>query len=281
MQKVTFINARGESIEICRTPFFLGNIEGLGDVDANIQTQKAPGQDGSTYINTFLDERSIPIEVVILKDFQINRQLLSRVFNPKLGPGTLVYENDITRREIKAISEHVPKFPDERPRIVQRATIDLLCNEPYWTTEEQIEQLVTWEGGLEFPLLLPTEFAKQSTNNSKLLVNDGDVDTPIFITFEGPATAPIRITNLTTNEFIEVKHGLLAGEKLEINTAFGKKKVLKVNTDGTRSNVFHLINLESTFFKLIPENNRLKYSTGVDYEQAGVTIEWRNRYLGI
>lgn len=282
MQRVTFVNSRGESIELYQTPFFLNKIEGLGNVDADIQSQKAPGQDGSTYIKSFLAERFIPIEVVILKDLQINRQLISRVFNPKLGPGLLIYENDIVRREIMAVSEHVPKFFDERPRRVERVEIDLICNEPYWKSAEHQEQLVVWEGGLEFPLQLPTEFATQSSSNkTKLLVNEGDEETPISVTFNGPATAPIKITNKTTGEFIEINQSLLVGERLEINTAFGQKRVSKVLADGTTINVFHYINLDSTFFQLVTGNNLIDYSLGADYERAGVTIAWSNRYLGI
>lgn len=272
----------GESIELYQTPFFLNKIEGLGDVEADIQSQKAPGQDGSSLTNVVLAERIMPIEVAILKDLQINRQLISRIFNPKLGEGVLVYENDIVRREIKAVSEHVPQFPDNRPRTYQIASIDLICHNPYWTTEDKVGQLVVWDGGLEFPLQLPTFFSRRSnTNNNKILLNDGDVDSPILAVFEGPATSPIRIDNKTTGEFIEVRQNLLAGEKLEINTAFGQKRVTKVLADGSRVNAFHFITLGSTFFQLVRGNNLISYLISGDYETAGVTITWRDRHLGI
>lgn len=272
----------GESVELYRTPFFLNKIEGLGDVDANIQSQRAPGQDGSTYISTTLDDRYIPIEVVIHKDILTNRQVLSRVFNPKLGPGILVYENDISKREIRAVSEHVPKFTDERGGLpAQRVTIDLICHDPYWTTEDNVDQLVVWKGGLSFPLELPTYFAQQSQNKEKILLNEGDVETSVLVEFNGPATAPIKVINKTTGDFIEINQSLLSGEKLEVDTTFGKKRVTKILPDGSKVNVFHYINLESTFFQLIPGNNLLDYTTGGVSETAGVTITWRNRYLGL
>lgn len=281
MQKVTFINARGESIELYHEPFFLNKIEGLGDVAAETQSKKSPWQDGSTPLDTTFEERYISIEVVILDNLLNNRQYISRVFNPKLGPGLLVYENDMVTRNIMAIAEHVPKFPDERPRLGQKVMIELKCHNPYWLDASQVEELVVWEGGMEFPLVLPTEFARQSTSKAKLLVNDGDVDTPITVSFKGPATAPIKIINMTTGEFIEVNQNLLDGEVLEINTSFGQKRVVKILPDGTVTNVFHYINLESTFFNLIQGNNLIDYSLGADYERAGVEITWRNRYLGI
>lgn len=282
IMKITFINSRGDSVVLDHgSPFFINKIEGLGDVDADIQTQKAPKQDGSTYIDSIFEERFIPIEVAVRKDYEANKQILSRVFNPKLGEGLLIYENKGLKREIKATSEHVPVFPDNRPRRTKMALIDLLCPNPYWLTEEQVDQLVVWEGGLEFPLQLPTFFAQQSESKAKILLNEGDVETPILVVFNGPATAPISIINKTTGEHITVNQSLLAGERLEINTAFGQKRVTKVLADGTRQNAFHFITLDSTFFNLEQGNNLIDYSTGEDYERAAVSITWRNRYLAV
>lgn len=282
IMKITFINSRGDSVVLDHgSPFFINKIEGLGDVNASIWTQKAPKQDGSTYIDSMFEERAISIEIVIRKDYETNKQILSKVFNPKLGEGLLIYENKGLKREIKAVSEHVPVFPDNRPRRTKIALINLLCPNPYWTTEEQIDQLVVWEGGIEFPLQLPTEFARMSESKAKILFNEGDVETPIFVAFNGPATAPIRIENKTTGEHITVNQTLLEGERLEINTAFGQKRVEKVLVDGNRQNAFHFIALDSTFFNLIPGNNLIDYSTGEDYERAAVSITWRNRYLAV
>lgn len=281
MQKVTFINAQGESVELHGSPFFLNKIEGLGDVEAENQNQKAPGQDGSTYIGTTLEERFITIEVAILEKYEENREYFSRIFNPKLGPGTLIYENPRLRRYIKAQSEHVPTFPDHRPRLYQAAMIDLVCHDPYWLTEEKAEQMVVWEGGMSFPLRLPTSFARQSLDKSKLLLNDGASNTPVTVIFNGPATSPITVINKTTGQFISVRQDLLEGEVLEIDTTFGKKRVDKILKDGTRQNAFHYITLDSTFFQLNVGNNLIDYSTGGDYERAGVIIRWHNRYIGI
>nr|WP_309099066.1 phage tail family protein [Fredinandcohnia onubensis] len=286
MQKITYINSNGDSIEFShQPPFILSSIEGLGDVEADVQTQKSPKQDGSTHIATELSERYINMEISILgnggEDISEKRSFLSRVLNPKLN-GVLIYENGRIKREIKCASEHVPKFPKSRSRTSQISLVNLICPNPYWLDQQKTDQLVVWEGGLEFPLELPTFFAELSNNKSKILVNDGDVETPIFITFNGPATAPIRITNVTTEKFIEVNQSLLDGERLEINTIFGQKRVTKVLSDGTHQNAFHYIKIPgSEFFGLEVGNNLIDYSTGADYESAGVTISWNDRFVGV
>ena len=284
MNSVTFTNSAGESVTIGRyNPFKLVKITGTDATDAAIITQKAPYQDGSTYINTFLEERSISIELGVLgsskPEIEDNKSIIFQVFNPKLGPGILRYEYPGGIKEIMATPEGTPTFPTKNNSFHQ-GIINLLAPNPYWFTEEQADQLVIWEGGLEFPLQLPTFFAELSQDKSKRLVNNGHVETPVQITFNGPATAPIRVENVTTGEFLEVNQDLLAGEYLEINTAFGNKKVVKVSFEGT-TNAFNFINLESTFFQLVPGNNLIDYSTGADYEQTGVQVKWRNRYSGV
>src|SRR5690606_29914750 len=127
-------------------------------------------------------------------------------FNPKLGPGTLVYENGETKREIQAVSESVPVFPsgtDNRGNTYQRGLISLLCPSPFWldnfTSGEQMSYLM---GGLKFPLRLGTSFSQRGFK--KKLVNVGDVATPVKIEFKGPATNPV-VYNRTTGEFIRVR----------------------------------------------------------------------------
>jgi hypothetical protein len=287
MERLIFTSATGEIIRFDGPPFYLSKVDGLGDVDVAIELQKSPYQDGSTVVGSVLEERMITLEFLIVqdagyKDVSSARIQIAKAFNPKLGPGTLRYENDYLVREIKAIADSVPSYPDERrTETIQKGFITLLCPNPYWLADEKIDQLVVWEGGLEFPLQLPTYFAQQSESKAKKLLNEGDVETPVEITFNGPATAPIRVINKTTGDFIEVNQSLLVGERLEINTAFGQKRVTKLLADGTKFNAFHFLNLDSSFFQLIPGNNLIDYSTGADYERAGVTITWHNRYLSV
>jgi hypothetical protein len=277
MQRVTFTNSRGESIELYETPFFLNKIEGLGDVEGDIKNQKAPGQDGSTYIDTNLSERSIPMEVIILKDMPANRQFISRIFNPKLGQGLLTFENDIVKRQILATSEHVPIFADIRPRLVERVTIDLICHDPFWQDIEPSNyKLEDFVSNFRFPFHFPVRFA--SRGDSKVLVNHGDAPTPIKVTFNGNTVNP-KITNITTGEFIKVNYTIPEGHSLVLNTEFGNKEVKIVAPDGVETNAFSYIDLESTFFHLGLGENRISFIT--DGGKPEVYVEYKNRYIAV
>lgn len=281
MQKVTFKNIWGEVVEIgYNFPFFLSRIEGLGDVQADIQSQKSPNQNGSSYIDSTLQKRTISIEISIMKDFHNARQILSRIFNPSLGEGLLVYENDFGKWQIKAVSEHVPIFPDNRPRIFQVALIDLIAHNPYWEDEtDNKKSLIAYRNGLRYPFSFPKSYGIEG--HSVVIVNEGHVDAPITIEFFGPSLNP-TLTNETTGEFIKVYRQLRRGEKLTLNTDFNRKRVEITRKDGTVQNAYGYVDwFESSFIKLIPGINVLKYTADSGTEEAVVNIIYRNRYVGI
>lgn len=289
MEKLIFTNSRGFSVELGdESPFILTKIEGLGAVNAAIQTQKSPFQDGETYIDNLLEPRSISIEIMILADdteeMMENRRKLLQAFNPKLGEGKLIYEYGKVKREIKAISELAPVFPDagDFKDTMQPGLIQLYCPNPFWLdTFIESEEMADWVGGLRFPLQLPMMFTGRSSRQHTVIHNAGDVDTPIVFEFLGPATNPV-VTKVDTGEYIKVNREIAVNEKLVITTEFGNKKVILRNLDTKEEiNAFGWIDLGSTFFQLEPGNNLISYSADSGQETARVWIRWRNRYVGV
>ena len=289
MEKVTFINSKGQSVLLGNdAPFILTKIEGLGAVNVDIQTQKSPFQDGETYIGNTLEPRPISIEIMVLADnkeeMMKNRRKILQVFNTKLGEGRLIYEYGNVKREIKAISELAPVFPDAGnfKDTMQHALIQLYCPNPFLLdTFIETEEMADWVGGLRFPLQLPMMFAGRSTRQSTIIRNNGDVETPIAFEFLGPATNP-KITNDSTGEYIQINREIAADEKLIITTEFGNKQVILRNTlTGEQMNAFGWIDLGSTFFQLDVGENLMSYKADSGQETARVWIKWRNRYLGV
>lgn len=291
-----YTNEAGEYILFGGDDVKVIELEGFGEVNADIQMQKAPYQDGSSFIDSVLQERHLYISFAIrgakYKNLADMRRKLGKVFNPKVR-GSLSLKHEGGEYEIPCYPSHVPNFPDDGTDAIgrmQTVGVDLVAPSPYWlSSTDSVEQLVTFSGGLTFPLNLPTIFGNQDSDaKSRLIENVGDSPAPIEVTFEGPATSPIRIENETTGEFIEVAQSLLVGEKLWISTAFGNKRVEKVLVDGTRQNAFHYIYIDptgetesSTFFQLEAGNNLITYDTGIEYEKAPVTIRFKARYLAI
>lgn len=290
VERVTYKNSRGESITLSNAkPYILQKLNGTGGIGADVQLQKTPFQDGQTYIDTLLDFRVITFEVVILADtteelFKFRADLV-RVFNAKLGKGKLCYEYEGGVKEIECIVDQAPVFPsgkNNRSNSYQRTTFTLLCPSPFWEdVAETVEEFITIEGGLSFPASLSATFAQITVSKQKMVVNDGDVPTPIKLTMQGPLTSPIRLSNDTSGEFIEVKQDLLEGDRLVIDTTFGRKRVERITATGEVINAFNYIHLDTVFWNLVPGNNLISYSTGFDGELSPLFIEYKNKYVGI
>jgi hypothetical protein len=287
LEKLIFTNSEGQKIIFSNDPpYLLTSLSGTGAIETTVHTQKAPHQDGSTFIDTNLQERPINfgLEIVAsnpqeLFSYRIN---LNKVFNPKLGPGILRYEYYGEAKEVEATVDLAPVFPDgsgNKGLEYQKALISLICPNPFWLdTFDTSEPLIAFIGGFQFPLSLPTQMGVQG--DSRLLINQGDVHTPVLIEFQGPASNPV-IKNNTTGEFIKVNRDIGPDQKLVINTAFGQKRVEIENSDGTFTNVFNWIDLDSTFFSLIPGDNEIEYQADSGGNYAAVTVTYRNRYVGI
>lgn len=282
MQIVTFINSRGQTIELSNSlPFLLSRIDGLGDVSADIQLQKSPFQDGATYTDIVLQTKVITLEVSIVgentNDIQSKRSLIASVFNPKLGEGLLRYENENGVREIAAVVDGIPIFPsggENRGRTFQKTLITLVCPDPYWKSSQITEEpMAAFVELFEFPF--DDYFEMGIEGHTRYFTNDSDTEVPLKITIKGPTSYP-TLTNTTTGEFIRVKRTLSADDVLEISTEDGNKYVLLNGEDA-----FSWIDIDSVFFKLAIGENEIRYTADAGQESATLTIEWQERYNAV
>lgn len=281
MPKLTYTNERGQSIILGDyAPLLVTRMDGLGSVQNEIQRQRAPYQDGSTVTGSTLAERELTIDGVILDpNKETYRRQLLQAFNPKLS-GVIRYEKGSVVKEISCRTELAPAFPSDFSKRYQLFLITLLCPNPFWLDPEtETEEIVTWIGGMTFPLRLPTTFATKGPKKINI-INQGDVETPAKIEFKGPATNP-RITNLATGEYIQVNRTLLSTDKLIITTDFGSKRVEIEDELGVKTNAFNWIDLGSSFWSLQIGDNVVEYTSDDLVEPAAVSISYRNRYVGI
>jgi hypothetical protein len=292
MRRITFTNSRGESIsmadDVLSRPYVLHSIDGTGGAPVTAQTQRAPYQDGQTLVDTLLEPRPIPIVLGIRSDneheiYQRRRELL-RVFNPKNGEGILRFQHPGGSYDIPAVAEMPPTFPDgwgNRVPGLQVASIELLCPDPLWRdTVATVGSMILWAGGLEFGTLeFPVEFG--TSGSQYTAANTGDVPTPVQITIAGPCVNPI-IDNLTTGKTLAIVQSVLSGESIEIDTAFGQKRVEHIDGSGTRTNVMHWLTDASELWDLAVGDNALEYSETSGAGGAGaVTVSWYNKYTGV
>ncbi len=280
MQKLIYTNHNGLSVELGNTqPYILTSFD--DGVSLDVQTQKAPFQDGATHIDTLLEPRDLSMVVTIVAPSLLQyekRVEISSTFNPKVK-GKLKYVNDYVSREIDVVVDRPPRFSSGRANLGpnhQRVLINLLAPTPFWMgLMENIVKLEDFVSTFSFPFSFPVSFA---TRGDLATINNlSDVSTPIEVEFRGLAENP-KITNVTTGEFIQINKTIASGESLFINTDFGKKKV-EIAVGSQRLNAFSYIDLDSTFFELIPGQNELTFLT--DSGTPEVYVKYRNRYVGV
>ncbi|WP_342505861.1 phage tail domain-containing protein [Sporosarcina sp. FSL K6-2383] len=280
--KLQFENSRGQKIELYDRPFRLSTVEGLGDVGADIQMQKAPYQDGSTLIDTTLESRQMTIELKIhgkdAADTESKRRLFASIFNPKLGIGTLKYIRDNEVKIINAVAESVPFFPDgqtNRKDTFQKALLYLICPSPHWRSPSITEE-PAFEPRFRFPTRGP--FIMGIQRDRRVIINDGDAPAPVQVEFFGPALNP-KIINQTTGEYIKINQELLEDERMIIDTT--DSTVYFIDPAGTKRNVFPWIDLSSTFFYLQIGENDIEYTADSDIQGTIVNISYSKLYTAI
>jgi len=285
---IKYINANQDEL-VFEKDIKLVEINGTGIENVEIQTQKAPFQDGATLIDTLLNEREISLEVVLLgenrQDIYEKRRMVSNIFNSKLGVGKLVWEQEDITVASKAVSRGVEFLGAESRGGYQRCIINLYAPDPAWQDiKDTVKPLGLIEGGLMFPLVLnadevqDTVFAQRGEET--MIEIEGDLNSPVKLEFQGPAENPV-VTNETTGEYIKVDRDLGDNEKLIINTKFGEKSVIFEDNESNRESAFSDIDLDSTFFQLKPGKNIISFDSDIDKEDARVLITYRNKYVGV
>ncbi len=280
-EKVIYENDRGQRVEIAYSfPYFYVDLEGKDGLNVNISKTKSPGQDGSTIDNVNLDDRPLrllgSIKGNTKEEIARYRARLLQAFNPKVK-GWLQYEYGDIKRRIRCQIEKAPVFSKQNKSFrYQDFLIDLIAPNSFWMDEyETSQEIITWIGGMSFPLRLPTKF---SIAGPKIInvINDGDVEAPIKLEIYGPATNP-KIILRETGEFLRIKRVLTSDDVVTITTEFGNKRV-ELNGE----NAFNILDLPaSKFFTLDVGDNVIELTTEDVNNNANVKISYRNRYIGV
>jgi hypothetical protein len=263
----------------------LMEVEGLESSDYDVNITNNSQFDGGIVESKRISSRSIVFsaEYAGKGDLSFERGKLISFFNPK-KTGTLIVDCGNSGRKI---DYEVESFKIKQANIYDPLSfsVTLICPDPYFEDIDESQKVIAvWSGGLSFEFSLPLSFKTRNPNKDAVVAEEvivgGHVETPLEIEFQGPAKNP-TVTNGTTREFIRVNQELKENEVLYINTAYGNKNV-KIFGRGDPINAFNYIDLESTFFNLVPGKNIIEYSnTNETLTEQKVSIKYKNKYLGV
>ena len=191
MQKLVFVNANGESVDLTKDPYGITEWSGFSNTGLNLQTQQVPFHDGSVYLDGLLSERELSVTLAmndnkdLEKRYQLRRELIS-ILNPKLGEGTLIYTNDYISKQIKCVPQ-IPLFENHNSNDsgTPKASLAWTACNPYWEDVDETVEVI--RSGMSF-----------------IVENEGDVATNVEISVQGDSQN-FQIINQTTEKIIKVK----------------------------------------------------------------------------
>lgn len=299
MLEISYENKRGEVIKFTSGQYEFSDtidksvkghdgirlvgFEGFGETNADIQSQKAPFQDGSTRLDSILDNKHPYMELVLTArnsdELSSLRKLTSSVLNPKIE-GVFCVKTNGKKYTLEVIPEHLPVYSIEGSDAlgkVQSSSINFISNNPYWQSEAVSEE-PAFSPLFEFPFEGEFELGLQRVE--RIIDNDGDAPTPLKVVFNGPAQRP-TITNVTTGEFIKINKDLGENETVIIDTSDDEKSLIYVDEHGNETNVFNWIDLDSTFFKLGVGENEITCSCSTSSKFKDFEIYYQKLYVGV
>ena len=210
MQKTRFVNGNGVEIDLTSGNYGITAISGLSDANLNLQTQEVPNNDGSVYIDSLLDNRTIDMTVALNDDnnlekrYRLRRELISAL-NPKLGEGYLYYKNDFLEKRIKVI----PNLPiiqnkNSNEKGTVKASVSFTACGVYW--EDIVETYDTFKLG-----------------KRGYIENKGDIACNVDLEIITSGIKNPRIKNLTNGKQIKLIGDF--NRNIHINTNTGNKTV--------------------------------------------------------
>lgn len=295
-ERLTYTNARGESIVFSRTSMYHVNfrdVTGLYDVDNEIYSVGSMGQDGDTLVGTRVDVRDIEIVGHLRTTDKIRKHELRRKMDRVLDPhhtATLTYEFNGTKRVIDCLPDRAPAFKQRKNNVFEEFVVRLTCLNPYWRDATQTRtDVAAWVGLFEFPAetggleIVADEWkiGERTISVVANIINSGDVDTGIRISFRATGTVSTpELTDMETGEYIRINTTMDAGDEIVITTGYGEKKV-KLIRDGVETNIFRLLDVGSTYLQAKAGDNLYRYDAAEGVDALDVVIWHNNLYLGV
>lgn len=306
-QSMTVTNARGDTLDLpIRNPMATGYnvvaIDGLGPVDAVLQTSNTVTTDGVIFNGARKDEREIVINLAYYPESCKNIEDLRHgtyKYFPEKEEVTLVFHADTRSVRTTGIveSNDVSIFSEK-----EGSSIVIKCPDPWFRIDNELNRVTSFsnvEPVFEFPFNWtnnpvgepkPLWFGAIHNMHSKNIMYDGESEVGVIIrmSFDAPVRN-IRIYNEEAGQEIDVftdkvkliiADGIKPGDELVICT-IPKRKSVEIIRDGISYNILNAINRDVRFITLHKGANTIVYSADSGVDNIRMSIENETLYTGV
>ena len=252
-----------------------------GGQNVNFQTTQSNREIGEVLQHQSVSPKTLTIRGTLLGESAAAKKQMIHVLAP-LAKGRLIY-NDAYEMEV-----YVKASPDiERYSANARFTFSLYAPFPYWRDKSKESQvLVGYTPEFMFPWNIsdpnPFYFSKTAQVGYVTVNNDGEAPADWTISFYAVSTVKNPYAqSLDTGEKVRVLKALSAGETLTVSTEGEELTVTLTAADGTVSDGFEYLDIDSVPFRLALGENHIK--TDADEGGTGLraSISFRPAFAGV
>jgi hypothetical protein len=264
--KITSTSGRG-SIEMEQNSiggYWLGPVD-WGQVQGQHNTYRYYNQVGESIVSTSILSRPISITGWVVDGFRNSLQTRCDRLNSFFSP-TDDYWLEFGERKIKFRPDSSIKYSRELKSNNKKIRKFLLQGTaPYPLFSGLNDTIVTFDSSSKlfrfpnnFGSMLPVVFGSINKAYNAQAYNPGGFETglTVDIKFSGPVTNP-KIKNLTTGKFIGVNRAFSDGEKLQISTMVGDKRMTLMTADSKQENLIKFRDYKTAWIQLVPGKNVL------------------------
>lgn len=300
IKSVTVTNYLNQSItlELTRpelSGFIITSIDGLGPVNATINTTDIATTDGALFNSARVSTRNIVLSVRYLGTVIEDIRQLSYKYFPVKKKVNLVIETDNRSLEIEGYVE------SNEPDIFSKeesAAISIVCAFPFFNDSKHSQTTVFsgLEPKFEFPfsnesltdnLIIMGELINLQYNNINY-TGDIEVGMTIYIHALGPVSN-LTIFKTNTREFLKINtdklkkltgEEIISSDDIIINTEKGNKYITLIR-NGENINILNCIDKGSTWFQLSKGDNTIAYTADEGTTNLQFKINNKILYEGV
>lgn len=285
MKTVKCVNNNGMSATFeydhDNTEFFLVSLDGVYSIKNAVNTSQNATTDGSSYSGEALEQRNIVITANIRRNYQKNRDTLSRVFKVH-SEGTFYHTEEGQTRKIEY---YVESIDIAEKGIIRPCTISLICPDPYFKDDEATHiEMASWEDGFEFEIEIDEEvgmeFGARSKETIKVVDNDSTTSIGIQMTIiaEDIVINPV-IMNVTTGETLKLLCEMLPDDEIVITTDLGNIDVI-LRRGGKEYDYNYTVDEDNEgYVQLETGRNYINYTADSGGDYMNVNFDFENRYV--
>lgn len=283
MRSIQWVSDNGHYILFCDKPPYILNTALRSDVGAVAQIFKAPFQDGATTYNASLEQRTITFPFTLIAKGNTGLKaktvldehcnILNTAFTPKTI-GWLIYTNNSRQQVIRARAVATPTVKDQGMNHIN-FDLELLTDMAVWQSEKLNSTTIgelskSWMFPFTFPVIFGN-YTQFSTVNNPSTEN-------IYPTFKVTSQlSTLKITNVTTSEYLEVTHTIAENQYMVIDTF---EKTVSLYENGVYlDDVSNW--MDGDFIKLASGGNVLKVENNIPNDIPAVVMYWRDIVMGV